>query len=133
MVNDPISDMLARIRNALGARHERTLVPASRLKLRVAEILKQEGYIADVRETEDKSGHRAIEIVLKYGGRDRKAAIDGLKRISRPGRRVYVGHDGIPHVYSGLGISILSTSSGLMTDGEARRRKVGGEILCEVW
>jgi small subunit ribosomal protein S8 len=133
MVNDPISDMLARIRNALGARHERTLVPASRLKLRVAEILKQEGYIADVRETEDKSGHRAIEIVLKYGGRDRKAAIDGLKRVSRPGRRVYVGHDGIPHVYSGLGISILSTSSGLMTDGEARRRKVGGEILCEVW
>jgi small subunit ribosomal protein S8 len=132
MVNDPISDMLARIGNAIRSRHERTLVPASRLKMRMAEILKQEGYIADVRETDDSGGHKALELVLKYG-RDRKCAIDGLKRVSKPGRRVYVRHDRIPSVFSGLGISILSTSSGLMTDGEARRRKVGGEILCEVW
>ena len=132
MVNDPISDMLARIGNAIRSRHERTLVPASRLKMRMAEILKQEGYIADVRETDDSAGHKALELVLKYG-RDRKCAIDGLKRVSKPGRRVYVRHDRIPSVFSGLGISILSTSSGLMTDGEARRRKVGGEILCEVW
>jgi len=132
MVNDPISDMLTRIRNAMRARHDRTHVPASRLKLRVAEILKQEGYIADVRESADVPHKRTLTIVLKYG-RDRKCAIDGIRRVSRPGRRVYVGHDKIPHVFSGLGVSILSTSRGLMTDGEARRRKVGGEILCEVW
>ena len=132
MVNDPIADMLTRIRNALVARHERTKVPRSRLKLRVAEILKQEGYVADVREDTDGTGHKNIEIVLKYG-RDRRAAIDGIRRVSKPGRRVYVRHDDIPYVLSGLGIAILSTSSGIMTDGEARRRKVGGELLCEVW
>ena len=132
MVTDPIADFLARIGNAQRARHERTTIPASRLKLRLAEILKQEGYISDVREVEDARGHKAIELVLKYG-RDRKAAIDGLRRVSRPGRRVYVRHSDIPHVFSGLGISILSTSGGVMTDGEARRRRVGGELLCEVW
>jgi small subunit ribosomal protein S8 len=134
MVSDPVSDMLARIRNAQRARHERTIVPRSRLKLRVAEILKQEGFISDVRESENNLGQKNIEIVLKYGtGRDKKAAIDGVRRVSRPGCRVYVKHDAIPHVYSGLGVAILSTSSGLMTDGEARRRRVGGELLCEVW
>lgn len=133
MFNDPIADMLSRIRNAIGSRHDRTLVPVSRLKKRVAEILKQEGYIADVREIEGKP-QGTLEIVLKYDtGRDRRAAIDGLRRVSRPGRRVYVKHDNIPHVYSGLGVSIISTSSGIMTDNEARRRKVGGELLCEVW
>src|SRR5687768_314741 len=118
MVNDPIADMLTRIRNALVARHERTKVPKSRLKLRVAEILKQEGYVADVREDTDGNGHKNIEIVLKYG-RDRRAAIDGIRRVSKPGRRVYVRHNDIPYVLSGLGIAILSTSSGIMTDGEA--------------
>lgn len=132
MVNDPIADMLSRIRNAIVARHERTKMPRSRLKLRVAEILKQEGYIADVREEEGQGGRKDLEIVLKYG-QNRTAAIDGITRVSRPGRRVYVGHDRIPFVLSGLGIAILSTSSGVMTDGEARRRKVGGEVLCEVW
>ncbi|MBW2458470.1 MAG: 30S ribosomal protein S8 [Deltaproteobacteria bacterium] len=133
MANDPISDMLARIRNAIGARHERTIVPTSRLKMRLAEILKQEGYVSDVRETETgDDGFKRFEIVLKYG-RGQKSAIDGLRRISKPGRRVYVHHDSIPYVVSGLGVSILSTSSGVMTDGEARRRRVGGEILCEVW
>lgn len=131
MVSDPISDMLSRIRNALGARHDRTSMPASRLRMRVAEILKQEGYVADVRESES-NGRKKLEIVLKYG-RDQRAAIDGLRRVSRPGRRVYAGHDKIPHVYSGMGIAILSTSSGVMTDDEARRRRVGGEVLCEVW
>ena len=132
MTTDPISGTLARIRNAITARHQRTLVPASRLKLRVAEILKQEGYIADVREDTNDKGHKNIEIVLKYN-RDRVPALDGIRRVSRPGRRVYVKKGDIPHVYSGLGISILSTSSGIMTDGEARKRGVGGELLCEVW
>ncbi|MEM1030186.1 MAG: 30S ribosomal protein S8 [Myxococcota bacterium] len=132
MVSDPVSDMLARLRNAISARHDRTLVPASRLKLRVAEILKSEGYVSDVREVSGDLGHKAIEIVLKYGS-DRKCAIDGLRRVSKPGRRVYVGHDKIPHVIAGMGISILSTSSGVMTDEQARRSRVGGEILCEVW
>ena len=132
MVNDPIADMLSRIRNALISRHDRTKIPQSRLKMRVAEILKQEGYVADVREEEAEGGRKNIEIVLKYG-QNRKAAIDGIQRVSKPGRRVYVGHDKIPYVLSGLGIAILSTSSGVMTDGEARKRKVGGEVLCEVW
>ncbi len=132
MVSDPVSDMLARLRNAISARHDRTVVPASRLKLRVAEILKSEGYVSDVREVQGDKGHKAIEIVLKYGN-DRKCAIDGLRRVSKPGRRVYVGHDDIPHVIAGMGISILSTSSGVMTDDQARRSRVGGEILCEVW
>jgi small subunit ribosomal protein S8 len=132
MVNDPIADMLARIRNASSARHDRMVMPGSRLKLRVAEILKSEGFISDVREGADARGHKTIEIVLKYD-RDRRAAIDGIRRVSKPGRRVYVTHDNIPNVFSGLGIAILSTSSGVMTDGEARRRKVGGELLCEVW
>jgi small subunit ribosomal protein S8 len=131
MVTDPVADMLTRIRNALCARHERTLIPASRLKLRVAKILQQEGYVSDVRESEAK-GRKTLTVVLKYG-RDRKSIIDGIRRVSRPGRRVYVGCDEIPYVYSGLGVSILSTSKGLMTDKDARRQRIGGEVLCEVW
>ncbi|MBI4956885.1 MAG: 30S ribosomal protein S8 [Myxococcales bacterium] len=131
MVTDPVSDMLARLRNAIRARHDRLELPSSKLKKGVAEILKQTGYIADVRENEQQ-GRKSLLLVLKYG-RNREAAIDGVRRISRPGRRVYVGHDKIPPVFFGLGMSILSTSQGLMSDGEARRRKVGGELLCEVW
>ena len=130
MMTDPVSDMLTRIRNAALARHERTLVPASQLKKHIAEILKLEGFIADVRMAEDDP--RQLTIVLKYG-RDRTSAIDGIKRISRPGRRVYVRHDHIPRVLSGMGVAILSTSRGVMSDKEARRQKVGGELLCEVW
>jgi small subunit ribosomal protein S8 len=130
MMTDPVSDMLTRIRNAAMARHERTQVPASQLKKHIAEILKAEGFIADVRDSEDDP--RNLTIVLKYG-RDRSSAIDGIKRVSRPGRRVYVRHDHIPRVLSGMGVAILSTSRGVMSDKEARRQKVGGELLCEVW
>jgi small subunit ribosomal protein S8 len=130
MMTDPIADMLTRIRNAALARHDRTEIPASNIKKAVAEILKAEGYIADVRPSEGNAGK--LTIVLKYG-RDRSSAIDGIKRVSRPGRRIYVKHDRIPRVLSGLGISILSTSHGLMSDREARRLKLGGELLCEVW
>jgi small subunit ribosomal protein S8 len=130
MMTDPIADLLSRIRNASIARHDRAELPASKLKAAVAEILKSEGFIADVRQGEGDA--KKLTIVLKYG-RDRTSAIDGIRRVSRPGRRVYVRHDRIPRVFSGLGISILSTSRGLMSDREARRQKVGGELLCEVW
>ncbi len=130
MMTDPIADMLTRIRNASLARHDRTEIPASRLKKAVAEILKSEGYIADVRASEAASDK--LTIVLKYG-RDRAGAIDGVRRVSRPGRRVYVRHDQIPRVLAGLGISILSTSHGVMSDRDARRLKLGGELMCEVW
>jgi small subunit ribosomal protein S8 len=130
MMTDPVSDMLTRIRNAALARHERTQIPASQLKKHIAEILKSEGFIADVRDSEEDP--RNLTIVLKYG-RDRSSAIDGIKRVSRPGRRVYVRHDHIPRVLSGMGVAILSTSRGVMSDKEARRQKVGGELLCEVW
>ena len=133
MTSDPISDMLARIRNAALARHELTRLPASNLKHQVAELLKTEGYVADVREEEwGPEKHRTLTIVLKYN-QHRDCAFHGIRRVSRPGRRVYVRHDQIPRVLSGLGVSILSTSQGLMTDKEARRRRVGGELLCEVW
>lgn len=135
MMTDPVADMLTRIRNASVARHAVTLVPASKLKKHIAEILKLEGYIEDVRDAEESPNGgptKQIAVVLKYG-RDRRGAIDGIKRVSRPGRRVYVSHDSIPRVLSGLGISILSTSRGVMSDREARRQKVGGELLCEVW
>ena len=133
MMTDPIADMLARIRNASLARHETTHMPASKVKKAVAEILKQEGYLADVREEEwGEQKRRTLTIALKYGG-DRQSAFQGIRRVSRPGRRVYVRHDEIPRVLSGLGVSILSTSQGVMTDKEARRRRIGGELLCEVW
>jgi small subunit ribosomal protein S8 len=133
MLTDPVSDLLARIRNAALARHEFTNVPHSRLKAAVAQLLKQEGYIADVRtEKIGTQPRETLTIVLKYT-KERKAAFRGLKRVSKPGRRVYVRHSEIPPVLSGLGVSILSTSQGLMTDGEARRKRVGGDLLCEVW
>ncbi|MFC1642146.1 30S ribosomal protein S8 [Myxococcota bacterium] len=133
MTSDPISDFLARLRNAALARHEATRIPASRMKHAIADILKAEGYVAEVRlDQRDQSIHQSLTVTLKYGP-DRRAAFRGLRRVSRPGRRVYVGHRGIPRVLSGLGVSILSTSQGVMTDKEARRRKLGGELLCEVW
>jgi small subunit ribosomal protein S8 len=132
MVTDPISDMLARIRNAAQAHHESTRIPASKMKAAIGAILKQEGYIADFRLEGDSAPEKSLVVALKYGN-DRHAAFRGMRRVSRPGRRVYAPHDRIPRVLSGLGISIISTSGGLMTDKEARKRRVGGEILCEVW
>lgn len=130
MTTDPISDMLARIRNAALAHHDRTDIPRSTIKERIAEILKAEGYIADFRV--DESGFGTITVTLKYG-RGRESAIAGLRRKSRPGRRVYVGYQDIPKVHNGLGVAIMSTSQGVMSDRAARAQKVGGEILCEVW
>ena len=133
MTSDPISDLLTRIRNAALARHETTHVPASKVKMAVAELLKREGFLLDVNlEKWGPQQREAITITLKYG-RDRRAAFEGLRRVSRPGRRVYVGYRDIPRVLSGLGVTILSTSRGMMTDKDARRHKVGGEIVCEVW
>ncbi|HEY3594890.1 MAG TPA: 30S ribosomal protein S8 [Polyangiaceae bacterium] len=133
MMTDPVADLLSRIRNASMARHELTRVPANKLKKNIALLLKAEGYVADVRQEEwGPKKHQTLTIVLKYG-EDRQSAFQGIRRVSRPGRRVYVRHDQIPRVLSGLGISIISTSTGLMSDKEARRRKVGGELLCEVW
>jgi small subunit ribosomal protein S8 len=125
--------MLARIRNAAVAHHDVTRIPASKIKLAIGEILKREGYISDLR-MEDGNGpqHRNLVVALKYGS-ERGSAFRGMKRVSKPGRRVYAPHDRIPRVLSGLGISIISTSHGLMTDQEARKNRVGGEILCEVW
>jgi small subunit ribosomal protein S8 len=130
MSTDPISDLLARLRNAGQAHHERTTMPLSRVRVQVAEILKQEGFVSDVEV--DKSGHGTVTVVMKYG-KDRQSAIVGMRRRSRPGRRVYVGCTEIPRTQHGIGISILSTSSGIMTDRTAREKGVGGELLCEVW
>ena len=130
MMTDPISDMLARIRNASLAHLDRTEMPLSKLKVRVAKILEQEGYISGYR-IEEAHPPRLV-VFLKYG-RDRASAIVGMRRKSRPGRRVYVGYDAIPKVHNGLGVAILSTSKGVMTDRTARDERVGGEVLCEVW
>lgn len=131
MMTDPIADMLTRIRNASMVRHERAEMPHSRLKEHVATVLKAEGYIDDVRVSEGDD-RKTLTLILRYG-RDRVSAIDGLKRVSTPGRRVYVRHDRIDRVCSGMGIPILSTSRGVMTDREARKQRVGGELLCEIW
>jgi small subunit ribosomal protein S8 len=130
MNTDPVADMLARIRNALMARHEAVEIPFSRLKVRIAEILKQEGFISDFAIKDEFPG--SVRVQLKYS-EGRKPAIVGMRRTSRPGRRVYVRHKHIPHVLNGMGISIISTSHGVVTDRDARKQAVGGEILCEVW
>lgn len=133
-MTDPISDFLARIRNGILARHADVLAPSSKLKQRLCDLLKNEGYIAgwDVRDSETISG--ASEIVVRLRWADpRTNAITGLRRRSRPGQRMYVRHGTIPKIRSGLGIAILSTSKGLMTDRAARKEGLGGELLCEVW
>ena len=128
---DPIGDMLTRIRNASSARHEKVVIPASRLKLRIAEVLKEEGFIKDwVRHEDGPQG--AITILLKYTP-ERAPAITDIKRVSKPGLRRYVPTDSIPRVLNGMGIAILSTSKGVLVDREARKQKVGGELICTVW
>jgi small subunit ribosomal protein S8 len=131
MMTDPIADMLSRIRNAALARHDRVEMPHSKLKEHVAAVMKSEGYLDDVRSSEGDEP-KMLTLVMRYG-RERQSAIDGVRRVSTPGRRVYVRHDRIDRVCSGMGISILSTSRGVMTDREARRQRVGGELLCVIW
>jgi small subunit ribosomal protein S8 len=130
-MTDPIADMLSRIRNAATAAHEEVLVPASKIKENIANILANEGYVDQVELVED-NGHRSIKIVLRYSP-EREPAIAGIRRISKPGRRVYRGATDLPRVLGGLGVAIISTSQGVMTDTQARRSKVGGEVLAYVW
>lgn len=133
MLTDPIADLLTRIRNAAMARHDRVRLPSSKLKHTIADVLKIEGYVSEVQlESDDQNNRKTLTLVLKYG-RDRVPAIEGIRRISRPGRRVYVQAQQIPKVKSGLGIALLSTSRGIMSDRQARKLNVGGELLCEVW
>ena len=129
--SDPIADMLTRIRNAIMARHDTVLVPASRMKLYLAKILRQEGFITDY-EVMGNQPHRQIKIILRYID-GKQSMISGLKRVSKPGLRVYVERSEIPRIYGGQGISILSTSSGVMTGNKAWRQGIGGELLCYIW
>lgn len=131
MVTDPIADMLTRIRNSVRALHDAVDMPSSRLKVRIAELLEREGYIAGF-EVLPAEPHPVLRIVLKYDG-ERRSAITGLRRISKPGRRVYVGSDRIPRVIGGMGTAVISTSTGIITGHDARRQGVGGEVLCTVW
>jgi small subunit ribosomal protein S8 len=130
-LTDPVADFLTRIRNALGARHQKVDVPASKLKAEMARILKEEGYISNFKATEEE-GRKVLRLYLKYGSNN-EAAITKLERISRPGCRVYVGRTDIPRVLGGMGVNILTTPRGVMTGRQARKEGVGGEILCEIW
>ena len=131
MMTDPIADLLARIRNGAHARHARVVCPASKQKLAIANVLQDNGFVGDVRV--DESGTRKQLVVgLRYDD-DGRPVIAGMRRVSRPGRRVYVGSGGIPKVRSGLGVAVLSTSRGILSDRAARDAKLGGELLCEVW
>ena len=131
MVSDPIGDMLTRIRNAGNARHLATRCPSSRQKLALARVLQQYGFLSDV-TVEAREGHPVLVLGIRYDDRG-KALIDGIRRVSKPGGRVYVGRDEIPRVRRGLGVAVLSTSKGILSDREAREQNVGGELLCEVW
>ena len=130
-LTDPVADFLTRVRNAIRARHQKVDVPASKLKLELARILKEEGYISNFKATEE-DGHKILRIYLKYGANN-EAAMSKLERISKPGCRVYVGRNEIPRVLGGMGINILTTPRGVMTGRDARKQGVGGEILCEIW
>ena len=132
-MTDPIADFLARIRNGIRARKADITCPRSNMKLRLAEILRDEGFLGPVTSSEDnKQG--MLKLTLRYDGRvGHGSAITGMRRVSRPGQRAYVPHHQVPRVRNGLGIAILSTSQGVMTDREARTKGVGGEVLCEVW
>ena len=131
MKSDPVADLLTRIRNGSRAEHEKVDVPSSKLKVRIAEILKEEGFIKNFRVLDDpKQG--MLRVYLKYGPANEKV-ISGLVRVSKPGRRVYVTHDKIPSILAGMGVAIVSTSRGVCTDRDARKQKVGGEVLAYVW
>ena len=130
-MTDPIADMLARLRNANSAYHDSVSMPHSKIKLHIAEILKREGYIADFSETDETVG-KTLTLNLKYGP-SRERSIAGLRRVSKPGLRVYAQSTALPRVLGGLGIAILSTSGGLLTDRQAQQKGVGGEVLAYVW
>jgi len=131
MTSDPIADMLTRVRNAIGARHPKVDVPASKLKAEIARILKEEGYIQNFKIAEE-GPKKTIKIYLKYNPNN-APVISSIERISRPGCRVYVGQQDIPRVLGGLGINILTTPRGVMTGRDAHKERVGGELLCRVW
>jgi small subunit ribosomal protein S8 len=130
-MTDPIADFLTRIRNALLARHKTVIAPASKLKLRIAQILKDEGYIQDVREQAD-GARKLLVLTLSYDEYN-APVIEGIERVSKPGLRAYASVEELPAVRGGLGMAIVSTSRGVMTDHQARRDRVGGEVLCQVW
>jgi small subunit ribosomal protein S8 len=131
LTTDPVADFLSRIRNAMRARHAKVDAPASSLKLEIARILKEEGYIANFKATEEE-GRKVLRVYLKHGNNN-EAAISNVERVSRPGCRVYVGRNEIPRVLGGLGINILTTPKGVMTGRQARKAGVGGEVLCDIW
>jgi small subunit ribosomal protein S8 len=130
--NDTISDMLTRIRNACLVRHQTTNIPATRMTRSIAKVLKDEGFIADFEE-EGEGIKKHLVVSLKYKGKNRQPIITAMKRVSKPGLRVYSNRKELPRVLGGIGIAIISTSSGIMTDREARRQGIGGEVLCYVW
>lgn len=129
--SDPLADMFTRIRNAAAARHDDVRIPASKVKRAVAEVLKQEGFVKNV-TVSDEGARTILKVDLTYGD-DRRALLTGIRRVSRPGLRVYVNQREIPRVFGGLGVAIMSTSQGVMSGREAWRRKIGGEVLCYVW
>jgi small subunit ribosomal protein S8 len=130
-MTDPIADMLTRIRNAITARKAKVIMPASKLKERLAEVLKDEGFVGAIsREDDGKQGLLTIELRYDHNNRN---AIEGIRRVSKPGQRAYARHGNLPRVRSGLGIAILTTSKGVMTERQARKNGLGGELLCEVW
>ncbi len=129
---DPIADMLTRIRNAIMARHDSVLIPASKTKISIANILKEEGFITDYEVVKGNTPQRVIKIQLKYRGK-KEPILTGLKRVSKPGLRVYVSKGEVPRIYEGLGITIVSTPLGVMTGRQAWRKGVGGEVLCYIW
>lgn len=131
MMTDPIADMLTRIRNALQAGHTSVDIPASNSKCEIARILREEGYVHNVEEIED-AGQGRIRVALKYAA-ENEPVISGLERVSKPGRRVYCGKENVPAVLNGLGVAIISTSRGVLTDRQCRDNGVGGEVLCRVW
>jgi len=131
MMTDPIADMLTRIRNASKAKHEKVDIPSSKLKIEIAKILKDEGYVKNVKLVKDRR-QGLIRVYLKYT-EDALPVIQGLERVSTPGRRVYAGNDAIPSVMAGLGTAILSTPKGVQTGKQAKKDNVGGEVLCHVW
>lgn len=131
VMTDPIADMLTRIRNANQVGHEKVEIPGSNIKRAIAEILKREGFIRDAEFIADEK-QGTIRLFLKYG-KNQERVITGLKRISKPGLRVYAQHDSIPRVLGGLGVAVLSTSRGIMTDKQARKEHIGGEVVCYIW